>query len=293
MGSGKSFDDQMKNVSLVLVNHHFSTSSIRPFVANMIEIGGIHVEPVKELPKDLQKFLDEATEGVILFSMGSIIKGKDWETKKREAFVKAFGKLKQKVLWKYENETLPKNPGNIMISSWIPQRDVLAHPNVKLFITHGGLLGTTEALVEGVPVLGIPIYGDQEMNMIKAQDLGYGILMNLVDIDDDLVEKNLRKVLTIPKFTHNAKEISNRFNDRPMTPQESTVYWVEYVIRHRGAPHFQSPAHNLTYLQLNLIDVYTFLVVISLLILIVAYRTFKFVLVIFKNILIDKKIKVL
>lgn len=64
-----------------------------------------------------------------------------WPVDKREAFVKAFGKLKQKVLWKYENETLPGNPGNIKISSWIPQRDILAHPNVKLFITHGGILG--------------------------------------------------------------------------------------------------------------------------------------------------------
>lgn len=64
-----------------------------------------------------------------------------WPVDKREAFVKAFGKLKERVLWKYENETLPNNPGNIKISSWIPQRDILAHPNVKIFITHGGILG--------------------------------------------------------------------------------------------------------------------------------------------------------
>ena len=64
-----------------------------------------------------------------------------WPVEKREAFVKAFGKLKQRVLWKYENETLPNNPGNIKISPWIPQRDILAHPNVKIFITHGGILG--------------------------------------------------------------------------------------------------------------------------------------------------------
>ena len=67
--------------------------------------------------------------------------GKMWPEDKRNAFTKAFGKLKQKVLWKYENETLPDNPGNIKIGSWFPQRDILAHPNVKLFMTHGGLLG--------------------------------------------------------------------------------------------------------------------------------------------------------
>lgn len=141
----------MRDVSLVFINHHFSTSSIRPLVANMIEIGGIHVQPAKPLPDDIQEFLDSADDGVILFTMGSIIKGVNWPVEKREAFVRAFGKLKQKVLWKYENETLPNNPGNIMIKSWIPQRDVLAHRNVKLFITHGGLLGATEALIEVSP----------------------------------------------------------------------------------------------------------------------------------------------
>lgn len=291
MSNGRTFDDQMKNISLVLINHHFSTSSIRPFVANMIEIGGIHVSLPKALPIEIQDFLDSAKEGVILFSMGSIIKGKDWPVEQREAFVNAFGKLKQKVLWKYENDTLPKNPGNVMISAWIPQRDVLAHPNVKLFITHGGLLGTTEALVEGIPVLGIPIYADQKMNMIKAQDLNYGILMNFDSITVELVQENLRKLLTDPRYENNAKAISKRYNDRPMTPHELTIYWVEYVIRHRGASHFQSSAHNLNFIQLNLIDVYTFIILSVVVTLFAILSIIKFVMSTLKNVLSDKKVK--
>jgi glucuronosyltransferase len=281
----------MKNVSLVLVNHHFSTSSIRPIVANMIEVGGIHVEPVKPLPSDIQEFLDSATDGVILFSMGSIIQGKDWEPSKREAFVKAFGKLKQKVLWKYENETLPKKPENVMIRSWIPQRDVLAHPNVELFITHGGLLGTTEALVEGVPVLGMPVYGDQNMNMLKAEQFGYGILMEIDEITENLVDKNLNTLLNNKKYSKNAKEISKRYNDRPMSPQDLTKYWVEYVIRHKGAPHLQSPAHRLSYLAQNLIDVYAFILFMTFSFVIVIVYTLKFALKKALKICSDEKIK--
>lgn len=257
----------------------------------MIEIGGIHVHPAQPLPQEIQEFLDSATEGAVLFSMGSIIQGKDWPAEKREAFVKAFGKLKQKVLWKYENETLPKNPGNIMVSSWIPQRDILAHPNVKLFITHGGLLGTTEALVEGVPVLGIPVYADQQMNMIKAEDFGYGISMNMEDIDEELLDTNLHKLLTNPQFKRNAMSMSKRYNDRPMTPHESTVYWVEYVIRHNGASHLQSPAHNLNYLQLNLIDVYSFIIVAIVILAVITQRVLKFIVERLKHICGDNKIK--
>lgn len=46
---------------------------------------------------------------------------------------------------------------------------------MKLFITHGGLLGTIESLYRGVPVLGIPVFFDQLMNMRNAERLGVGI----------------------------------------------------------------------------------------------------------------------
>lgn len=162
----RSFDEVYMNASIIFLNTHVSSNTVRPNMPNVIEVGGVHIKEAKQLPKDIQQFLDTAKEGVILFSMGSFIQSKKWPIDKRNAFVRAFGKLKQKVLWKYENETLPGNPGNIMISSWIPQRDILAHPNVKMFITHGGLLGTTEAVAEGVPVLGIPIFGDQKVKTL-------------------------------------------------------------------------------------------------------------------------------
>jgi len=53
----------------------------------------------------------------------------------------------------------------------------------------------------------------------------------------------------------NAKIVSDRFKDRPISPAESVVYWTEYVIRHKGAPHLKSQAFNLTWYQYFLLDV--------------------------------------
>lgn len=44
--------------------------------------------------------------------------------------------------------------------------------------------------------------------------------------------------------------------DRPHTPLETAIYWTEYVLRHKGAPHFKSGALNLSWMQCLLIDVW-------------------------------------
>jgi glucuronosyltransferase len=228
---------------------------------NMIGIAGIHVEPAKKLPQDIQEFLDTASDGVVLFSMGSAVQSTDWLPEQRDAMVRVFGKLKQKVLWKYENETLPGNPGNIKIGKWIPQRDIVAHPNVKVFITHGGQCGTTEALHEGVPLLAIPIFGDQIMNVNRAVLKGYALSLDFNDITEETFGNALNELLTNPKYSNNAKRLSNITKDRPMTPKETVVYWTEHVIRHQGGEHLKSVARHLNFIEYNLVDVYATLAV--------------------------------
>jgi glucuronosyltransferase len=66
---------------------------------------------------------------------------------------------------------------------------------VKLFITHGGLLSKQEAITRGVPLLGIPIYGDQRLNMRKAEISGYGILLEFENITTDSVLWAIRTAL--------------------------------------------------------------------------------------------------
>jgi UDP:flavonoid glycosyltransferase YjiC (YdhE family) len=77
------------------------------------------------LHQELQKYLDEAPDGVIYFSMGSLLQGYLMPESKRNAFLGAFSKLKQRVLWKWESDTLPGQPSNVKIGKWLPQSDIL------------------------------------------------------------------------------------------------------------------------------------------------------------------------
>lgn len=42
---------------------------------------------------------------------------------------------------------------------------ILEHKNIKAFVTHGGLMGTQESIYHGVPLIGIPLFGDQYLNV--------------------------------------------------------------------------------------------------------------------------------
>jgi len=80
---------------------------------------------------------------------------------KRTAIVEALTLLPHRVLWKWNNATLFNKPENVLIRKWMPQREILCHPNVKLFMSHGGLLGSSEAAYCGTPVVTTPMFFDQ------------------------------------------------------------------------------------------------------------------------------------
>lgn len=120
-----SVEELNANVSLVLLNSHVSTNQPVPHVPNMIEIGGFHVYPPKKLPQDLQKYLDDAKEGVVYFSMGSNLKSKYLPIEKKNQILRAFSKVNLKVLWKFEDDTLTGVPKNVRLIKWAPQQEIL------------------------------------------------------------------------------------------------------------------------------------------------------------------------
>ncbi|XP_073825560.1 UDP-glucosyltransferase 2-like [Musca autumnalis] len=243
------------NFSLMLLNQHFSLSYPRPYVPSMVEVGGfqMHHKP-NPLPDDIQHFLNSSKEDVIYFSMGSNFKSKDFSPERLEMINGIFRKLPYKILWKFENSELPGKPDNVLIKPWFPQPDVLAHPRVKLFISHGGLLSTTESVYHGKPMLGLPVFYDQTMNINKAKQAGFALSVNFFNLPKDEFEASILKMMTNKRYLEKAQEISRIYHDQPVKPLDLAVFWTEYVLRHRGAPHLQNPAQKMSFLQKHSID---------------------------------------
>ncbi|KAG8228493.1 UDP-glycosyltransferase [Ladona fulva] len=253
-------------VSLALLNHHFSLNGAHPLVPNLIEVGGLHVKPPQELPKELKQFLDGAgKDGVIYFSLGSVLKSANLPTETRDEFIAAFSELKQRVLWKWEGESpLPGQPKNLRLEKWLPQQDLLAHPNVKLFITHGGLLSFQEATNRGVPLIGIPYFADQGTNMQKVVNLKLGTKLDAANLTKENILNAINEVLGNPVYSTNMKNIHKIIADQRDHPLDRAVYWVEYVLRHKGAKHLRPAAADLRWYQLYMFDIFFVLMVIPL-----------------------------
>lgn len=70
---------------------------------------------------------------------------------------------------------------NVVIQSWIPQNDLLGHPSVKAFVTHGGARSMQEAVYHGVPMVVVPLFADQFDNAVRiVQRLQMGRQVNFL-----------------------------------------------------------------------------------------------------------------
>ncbi|GBP64737.1 UDP-glucuronosyltransferase 2B4 [Eumeta japonica] len=250
-----SLEELHQNASLILINSHFSYDPPTAYLPNLVEIGGVHIkEKESKLSEDFQKILDDAKEGIVYVNFGSNVRSSELPLAKKNAFLNVFKKLKQTVLWKWEELSLENKPDNVVIKNWMPQKEILAHPNTKVFIAHGGLLGMQEAIFYGVPIIGVPIYGDQYNNLLLAEENGYGKILDYHDINEHSLERILNEVLKDDSFRRRAREMSLRFRDRPMSALDTAVFWIEYVIRHKGADFMKNPALKLNWFAFQMLD---------------------------------------
>ncbi|XP_055597964.1 UDP-glucosyltransferase 2-like [Uranotaenia lowii] len=246
--------DLQKRTSMMFVNQHYSLSGPKPLSPAVVEVGGVHIQEFKELDPELKQMLDRADHGVIYISWGSMIRAATLPEEKRNALLSALGSLKQQVIWKFENETLPNQPANVFIRKWMPQREILCHPKVRVFMSHGGLLGSSETAYCGVPVIATPMYGDQYNNAAALAHRGMGVVLPYEKITHDTVYDALQKALD-PKMMENAKKVSYSYRNRPQSPVDTAVWWCEHVVATGGLPLAKSYSTELPWYSYNLIDV--------------------------------------
>lgn len=81
--------------------------------------------------QDVKKFMDGAKDGVVYFSLGSTFKSSEIPKDYLKVFLKVFAEVKQRVIWKWDDDSLPGKSNNVMISKWLPQADILGKLTIQ------------------------------------------------------------------------------------------------------------------------------------------------------------------
>ncbi|XP_013139240.1 PREDICTED: UDP-glucuronosyltransferase 2C1-like [Papilio polytes] len=278
-GPGPKLEELAKNYSLVLSNSHFSINEVRPLVPALVEVGGLHLDDSQTMPRELKTILDKSYRGVVYWSFGSMSRIETIPKNKLEQIFDVLSELPQTVLVKMNKRMLARNitvPDNVYTMDWIPQYRTLCHPNTKLFVSHGGLLGTQEAVACGVPMLTVPLYADQALNGRAMRDRGVALTLTLKDSNKESWREALQDLIKNPVYKQNAMKLKAKFLDRPLPPLETAVYWIEYVLRHQGATHMRSPAQDLSLIQYLLLDIIAISIAATLLTVFILHLMFRY-----------------
>ena len=267
--------DLERNVSAVLAwTHPFIANGFRPTNPNYVDLGMMDCRAPMKIKDDLKlkTFLDDAKDGVVYVSFGSVVKASVMGDDKRKALLNVFRKLKQKVLWKWETDIMDDKPPNVMLHEWLPQQDVLGHPNVKLFISHGGKSSFQETLCHQKPALFIPITADQPANSREAEMSGFGLMLPYQELTEESFGEKLNLLLNDTKYAIKAKEIGAFSVDQPQHPLERATWWLEHIIRHPHVYRNKSPISKLAWYQYFCLDVILTISLIFLFVSIVVYK---------------------
>lgn len=177
-------------------------------------------------------------------SLGTNIKSNMLGKAMLTSIIEAFAELPDyQFIWKFESEPheLPISPPkNVFIAKFLPQNDLLAHPDVKAFITHSGLLSTQEAMWYGKPMVAMPFFCDQKRSSVKSVRMGLAVKIDFRTLTRDNFKKVILSVLENPKYASKAKETSRLFQDKQQRPLDVALWWIDYVIRNQSANKSQS-----------------------------------------------------
>ncbi|QYC92667.1 Egtecdysteroid UDP-glucosyl transferase [Trabala vishnou gigantina nucleopolyhedrovirus] len=248
------------NARLLLINVHHVLDNNRPVPPSVQYLGGLHLHNKKPLSKlaneYVQNFLDESTRGVVYVSFGSSVSLANMDNEFLTMLLETFKMLPYDVAWKNDRYVeRSRIPDNVCVQAWFDQYTLLHHRNVKAFVTQGGVQSIDEAIEALVPLVGVPLMGDQTFNVNKLVDLGIGSTVDdAATVDSAQMTKIIVDTIAnnYDKYRKNLRHLRHAIRHQPMTPLEKAVWYTERAASEsdKQLTHtLKTPAANVNYSQ--------------------------------------------
>uniref|UniRef100_A0A0B7BTZ9 UDP-glucuronosyltransferase n=1 Tax=Arion vulgaris TaxID=1028688 RepID=A0A0B7BTZ9_9EUPU len=262
----KSLNDLAATAEIFIAEVDHILDYPRSMLPNTKLIGGSSASPVKPLVGDFKKFVDQSKRGIIVVSFGGHVMSIPQTIASK--LLSAFQQLDLDVVWRV-NITSP-DPSRIMTSKWIPQNDLLGHEKTKLFISHCGKNGQYEALYHAVPILCLPIYGDQKYNSVRIKVKQLGLFADMRTASADELTSMIKQIVYDSKYAENMKKASRLYRELYKVPKKEAAYWLDHVMEYGGA-YMRSPCQEMPWYKIYALDIIAFIVVIIIFLIVLLY----------------------
>ncbi|XDV29491.1 hypothetical protein PO909_032610 [Leuciscus waleckii] len=173
--------------------------------------------------------------------------------------------LENFVIWRYTGKRPSTLGNNTLLVDWMPQNDLLGHPKTKVFVAHGGTNGVQEALYHGIPVVGIPFFFDQYDNLLRLQERGGAKIVSIATLDKNTLHAAIKE------------RLSHLHRDKPVKPLDSALFWIEFVMRHKGVAHLRTESYKLPWYSYYSVDVAVTFFAVVLIFTLFIFLTIRFV----------------
>ncbi|KAJ8714007.1 hypothetical protein PYW08_007627 [Mythimna loreyi] len=258
LGLKRSLLEVEYDIDLLFVASNPVLIGNRPSVPAVVYVDRMHIKPGLSLPQELLTLLDSSTKGAVYFSLGAIQEAEQLSTAVLQTLADAFGELPFTVLWKIANTTMIKKPDNVFTKPWFPQQQVLAHRNLKVFITHGGARSLEEAVFYSVPIVGLPLVKSRRVFINEITRHGAGEILDPYNLDKETLKVTINVIVSNQKYEESMTRLKDAVFDPNISGPEHAVWWTEYLLRNGNTRYLRSPAVGLSSYQYYLLDVVLF-----------------------------------
>uniref|UniRef100_A0A0R3S1Z7 UDP-glucuronosyltransferase n=1 Tax=Elaeophora elaphi TaxID=1147741 RepID=A0A0R3S1Z7_9BILA len=253
VNSNPSYVPAVKESSLVLVNNDELLEYPRLISRKIVFIGGIAVPEASPL---IEQLMDRSECGAILVSFGTVVKSEDMNHDTKKAFEDIT------FIWKYENEEEEGDvhSSNIIKRKWIPQNDLLNHRNLLGFVSHCGQNSLMESISAGVPLICMPLFGDQFRNAGTAKNRNVAVVLNKENLTATSLASALRTIIYEESYRKNAQILQKMTRQKPISARERLIRNIEFVVKYGPFDNFNVVGSDLNIFQYFLVDVLSVIV---------------------------------
>jgi hypothetical protein len=294
-----NINEMLSDSAFFFANSDEHVDYAQPITHKVIYIAGLGKVQARPLEKQYTDIFDSAKKGVILFSFGSVVQSSYMKPEMKKAFLEAFAEFPDiNFIWKYEKDEdqIAKGYPNVFTGKWLPQNDILDHPKLLAFISHGGMNSVMEGSTKGVPMICIPVFGDQNRNARLLVRRGMGIVIDKTEVTKEKIVDAIKEIINNESYRKNAKTLSKIVNAKPFSPSERVVKYAEFAAQFGDTGTLTTQGRHQSIMVLYSLDVigflFTVLFVILVILIWIVKKLFNFLKIRFsKKVSIEKKMK--